>query len=126
MTPELAFLLGAYASEGHTTRVNWTVTITNACEGVLARVAAAWGSEFGVAARITRDAGRCAGVAVSSKTIVEFLEYLGTGSRARVEGDLPSLWPSAKTGCSGEPFEAADLATRHWRSKVRLGAGRAQ
>ena len=29
MTAELAFLLGAYAAEGHTTRSNWTITITN-------------------------------------------------------------------------------------------------
>ena len=82
MTTELAFLLGAYASEGHTSRSNWTVTIANSDEGVLARVAAAWRSEFGVDARITRQPGKCPGVVVASKTIVEFLEHLGAGSRA--------------------------------------------
>jgi intein/homing endonuclease len=82
MTEELTFLLGAYASEGHTSRSNWTVTITNSDEGVLARVAAAWRSEFGVDARITRQPGKCPGVVVASKTIVEFLEHLGAGSRA--------------------------------------------
>ena len=82
MTPELGFLLGAYAAEGHTTRSNWTVTITNACDDVLHRVVTAWQSEFGVVARIAREPGRCPGALVSSKTIIEFLDYLGTGSRA--------------------------------------------
>ena len=39
MTTELAFLLGAYAAEGHTTRSTWTITITNSVDGVLGRVA---------------------------------------------------------------------------------------
>jgi len=82
MTPELAFLLGAFAAEGHVTRSNWTVTITNADEGVLERVAEAWRSEFGVEPRVLRQPGKCPGVAVSSKTIVEFLEWLGCGTRA--------------------------------------------
>jgi ribonucleoside-diphosphate reductase alpha chain len=82
MTDELAFLLGAYASEGHTTRSTWTIVTTNSVEGVLERVAAAWRSEFGVEARIVRPVGRCAAVVVASKTIVEFLEYLGCGARA--------------------------------------------
>ncbi|MEY2473328.1 MAG: ribonucleoside-diphosphate reductase alpha chain [Actinomycetota bacterium] len=82
LTCDLAFLLGAYAAEGHTTFSNWTLTITNACDPVLDRVVAAWKSEFGVTARITRDPGKCPGVVVSSKTIVEFFRYLGTGRRA--------------------------------------------
>ncbi|MBA2609935.1 MAG: hypothetical protein H0U92_13420, partial [Actinobacteria bacterium] len=82
MTTELAFLLGAYASEGHTTRTNWTVHITNMCDAVLERVAAAWRSEFGVEAKILRPADRCPSVMVASKTIVEFLEFLGCGARA--------------------------------------------
>jgi intein/homing endonuclease len=82
MTEELAFLLGAYAAEGHTTRSNWTVTITNSVDGVLQRVAAAWRSEFGVEARIVHPVDRCPGVVVASKTVVEFLDYLGCGARA--------------------------------------------
>ncbi|HEX2024090.1 MAG TPA: LAGLIDADG family homing endonuclease, partial [Acidimicrobiales bacterium] len=82
MTEELAFLLGAYAAEGHTTRSTWTVTITNAVEGVLERVVAAWRSEFGLEARIVRPANRCPAVVVASKTVVEFLEHLGCGARA--------------------------------------------
>src|SRR5438552_1825014 len=35
MTEELAFLLGAYASEGHTARSNWTITITNSFPAAL-------------------------------------------------------------------------------------------
>ncbi|HET6755173.1 MAG TPA: LAGLIDADG family homing endonuclease, partial [Jiangellaceae bacterium] len=82
MTEELAFLLGAFAAEGHLARRTHTVVITNSVESVLERVAAAWRREFGVATRITREPGKCPGVVVSSKTIVEFLDYLGCGGRA--------------------------------------------
>jgi len=82
MSTELAFLLGAYASEGHTTRSNWTITITNSVPEVLERVRAAWLTVFGLQARITAEPGRCAGVAVSSKTVVEFMTALGCGTRS--------------------------------------------
>ena len=78
MTEELAFLLGAYASEGHTARINWTITITNSVPEVLRRVSKAWYSAFGLAARITADPGKCPGVVVSSKAVVEFLTALGS------------------------------------------------
>ncbi len=82
MTEELAFLLGAYAAEGHTHRPTWTITITNSVDAVLERVAAAWRSVFGIEARIVHPADRCAYVVAASKTIVELFEYLGCGSRA--------------------------------------------
>ncbi|MGH2759269.1 MAG: vitamin B12-dependent ribonucleotide reductase [Actinomycetota bacterium] len=82
MTTDLAFLLGAYVAEGHATRSNWTVTITNSVDDVLERVASAWSSVFGVEARIDRQEGRCPAAVVSSKTVFEFLEYLGCGARA--------------------------------------------
>ena len=79
MTDELAFLLGAYVAEGNITRANWTIHITNADEGVLERISAAWQSLFEVAAPIRRPEDRCWSVEVSSKEIVEFLDYLGCG-----------------------------------------------
>ena len=82
MTAELAFLLGAYAAEGHTTRSNWTVTITNSVPEVLERVRDAWQNVFGLAARITEQPGKCPGVIVSSKCVVEFMAALGCGSRS--------------------------------------------
>jgi intein/homing endonuclease len=82
MTTELAFLLGAYASEGHTTRSNWTITITNSVPGVLEKVREAWLSAFGLRARITVEPGRCTGVVVSSKAVVEFMSALGCGTRS--------------------------------------------
>ncbi len=82
MSEELAFLLGAYASEGHTNRSTWTVVITNQVDEVLERVAAAWRDLFGVEARIERRPDRCPQVIVSSKTIVELLDHLGCGTRA--------------------------------------------
>jgi intein/homing endonuclease len=82
MSEDLAFLLGAYASEGHTTRSNYTISITNSVDAVLEKVAAAFRSVFGVTAKVVRPVDRCAHVRVSSKAIVEFFEYLGCGSRA--------------------------------------------
>jgi ribonucleoside-diphosphate reductase alpha chain len=82
MSEELAFLLGAYASEGHTTLSNWTVTITNSVPEVLERVRQAWQSVFGLRTRIATDPGKCPAVAVSSKTVVEFMTALGCGRRA--------------------------------------------
>lgn len=82
MTTELAFLLGAYMSEGHTTRSNWSVILTNSVEDVLLRAQRAWQSEFGIQSRITRQPGRCTGLVASSKRLVEYMESLGCGSRA--------------------------------------------
>ncbi len=82
MSTELAFLLGAYAAEGHITRTNWTIRITNSVPGVLERVRHAWQEVFGVQARMGAQPGKCPEVAVSSKAIVEFFEALGCGSRA--------------------------------------------
>ena len=82
MTTELAFLLGAYAAEGHTTRTNWTITITNSVPEVLERVRDAWQNVFGLAARITAEPGKCPGVIVSSKAVVEFMTALGCGFRS--------------------------------------------
>lgn len=86
MTSELAFLLGAFAAEGHTTRSNWSVIVTNSVDVVLRRVQVAWLSLFGLTARITRQADRCPGVVVSSKRLIEFLDNLGCGSRASNKG----------------------------------------
>jgi adenosylcobalamin-dependent ribonucleoside-diphosphate reductase len=82
MTEELALFLGAYASEGHTSRTTWTVIITNSVPEVLERVADAAEACFGVRPAIRRPENRCPAVELSSKTIVEFLDYLGCGERA--------------------------------------------
>ena len=82
MSVELAFLLGAYAAEGHTTRSNWTICITNSVPEVLERVRQTWQEVFGVQARISASPGKCPQVIISSKAIVEFFEALGCGTRA--------------------------------------------
>ena len=82
MTEELAFFLGAYAAEGHVSRSNWTIRIANADEDVLARLVATVESVFGFSPRVARDPDKCPSVDLASKTLVEFLEYLGAGSRA--------------------------------------------
>jgi intein/homing endonuclease len=82
MTDDLAYFLGAYASEGHTARSAYTVTITNSDRGVLESVLQAARRAFGIEGRLHEEDGTCPGVAFVSKTLVEFLEYLGCGSRA--------------------------------------------
>ncbi len=82
MTKELAFLLGAYAAEGHIARSNWTIRISNADEDVLTRLAQDAKRLFGFPPRVARDPGKCPAVELSSKTLVEFFDYLGTGNGA--------------------------------------------
>ncbi|MGB6739791.1 MAG: LAGLIDADG family homing endonuclease, partial [Candidatus Cybelea sp.] len=82
MTPELAFFLGAYASEGHTIQSTYSVFITNSVEDVLERVLSCAKAAFGIEGKILRQADRCPSICFSSKTLVEFLDFLGCGSRA--------------------------------------------
>ena len=82
MTEELAFLLGAYAAEGCISQSNWTVVITNDDPEALRRVKDAWVSEFDLRAEFVRSEGRCPAIVLASKTVVEFLDYLGCGRRA--------------------------------------------
>lgn len=91
LNADLAFFLGAYLSEGHRNRSNWSVVITNSVNDVLERVQAACTSAFGLQGRIVRPADKCPGFVVSSKRLVEFLDLLDCGSRAsdkRVPGVL--------------------------------------
>lgn len=82
LTPNLALLLGMYASEGHTSRSRWTVVITNSEEPVLQRCMDLWESCLGLPARLERQRDRCPNVLASSKSLVLLLESLGCGSRA--------------------------------------------
>ncbi|MBV8345436.1 MAG: adenosylcobalamin-dependent ribonucleoside-diphosphate reductase [Candidatus Eremiobacteraeota bacterium] len=90
MSSDLAFFLGAYASEGHTSRSTYSVFVTNSVEVVLERVIASAHAVFGIEGTIVRQADRCPTAVFTSKTLVEFLEYLGCGSRAR-EKRIPDL-----------------------------------
>lgn len=82
MTADLALFLGCYLSEGHTTRSNWSVILTNSVDSVLYEAQRAIHRTFGLEARITHQPGRCAGLVTSSKRLVEFMDALGCGSRA--------------------------------------------
>ena len=82
MTERLAFFLGAFAAEGHIARSNHTVRIANADETVISRLVADAESLFGFTPRIARDIGKCPSIDLSSKRLVEFLDYLGAGGRA--------------------------------------------
>ncbi|MDQ2980707.1 MAG: hypothetical protein M3R26_00050 [Actinomycetota bacterium] len=83
MNEDLAFFLGAYAAEGHISRQNHTVRIANADEGVIARLVPLGETLFGIKARIARQPGKCPSIELSSKTLVEFLDYVGSGDRAK-------------------------------------------
>ena len=90
MSEDLAFLLGAYASEGHTARSVWSIKVTNSVDEVLERIARAAKRVFGVNARIRHYAERCGYVEINSKTVVELFEHLGCGSRAS-EKRIPDI-----------------------------------
>ncbi len=65
MTSDLGFFLGAYASEGHTSRSTYSVVITNSVESVLERVLDAARSAFGLEGRIVRQSQKCPNVTFS-------------------------------------------------------------
>jgi len=82
MSDELAFFLGAYVAEGHISRTNHTVRIANADDSVLSRLVDLSETLFGIVPRVARQEGKCPSVELSSKTLVEFLDYLGCGDRS--------------------------------------------
>jgi adenosylcobalamin-dependent ribonucleoside-diphosphate reductase len=82
MDEQLAFLLGAFAAEGHIARSTWTVKISNADEAVIPLIAAAIEFAFGIAPKVVRYPGKCPSIELTSKTVVEFFDYLGCGDRA--------------------------------------------
>ena len=82
MTEELAYFLGAFAAEGHISRSNYTASLANTDEGVIKRLVEAIVGIFGIAPRVAREEGKCPAVLLSSKRVVEFLDFLGCGDRA--------------------------------------------
>lgn len=114
MSTELAFLLGAYLSEGHTTRRTWTVVVTNSVDSVLERVQAAWLDIFGLQARISRQPGKCPGVVVASKRLVQWMDQLGCGSRARDKA-VPEIinWSTREEVLAFLQGSALDAYTTH-------------
>jgi intein/homing endonuclease len=83
MTEELAFFLGAYIAEGWISRTNHTIRIANTDEVVIQRMVDAGQSLFGIQARVARALGKCPSIEFSSKTLVEFLDYLKCGDNSR-------------------------------------------
>jgi adenosylcobalamin-dependent ribonucleoside-diphosphate reductase len=82
MDSRLAFLLGVYAAEGHVSRSTWTVKISNADEAVIPLIVDTAKALFGFYPKLVRQPGKCPSIELSSKRVVEFLDYLGCGDRA--------------------------------------------
>ena len=82
MTEELAFFLGAFAAEGHVSRSIWTIRIANADEDVLARLVAVAASAVRLPSADVSRARQVPERRPLLKTLVEFFDYLGTGSHA--------------------------------------------
>ncbi len=80
MTGDLAFLLGAYASEGSISRSTWTIRITSSVESVLERLAASVRATFGIEPAIRHPENRCPFVEISSRTVGQLFEQLGCGA----------------------------------------------
>ncbi len=92
MTEDLAFLLGAYASQGSTTTSTWSIRITNSVPAVLSRIAQAANRAFdgSVTVRIRHPKNCCPFVEMNSKTLVRLFELLGCGNRAS-EKRIPDI-----------------------------------
>ena len=97
MSEDLAFFLGAYAAEGHVSRTVHTVRIANTDEGVIARLVTLAHEQFGITARVTRQADKCPSVELSSKTLVEFFDYLGCGDRSQTKRIPDAVLRSPRT-----------------------------
>jgi adenosylcobalamin-dependent ribonucleoside-diphosphate reductase len=82
MDSRLAFFLGVYAAEGHVSRSTWTVKISNADEAVIPLIVDTAKALFGFYPKLVRQPGKCPSIELSSKRVVEFLDYLGCGDRA--------------------------------------------
>jgi hypothetical protein len=79
---DLALLLGMYASEGHTARSNYSITITNSEDAVLERCVELWDRCFGLRARIAHPRDRCPAVVANSKSVTEIFAEHECGTRA--------------------------------------------
>jgi len=82
MSPELAFLVGAFAATGRISESTATVTISHPASAVLDRLTGAWRSLFGLEARVVTAEGRCPQVAVTSETAAAFLEFVAGSEKA--------------------------------------------
>ncbi len=82
MNSDLAFFLGVYAAEGHVSRSTWTVRISNADGAVIPLVMDIAERLFGFRPKLVRAPGKCPSIELSSKRLVEFLDYLDCGDRA--------------------------------------------
>lgn len=119
LTDELALFLGAYLSEGHCNRSNWTVVITNSVDDVLVKVQNACVSVFGLPGRIVRQTGKCPGFVVSSKRVVEFLDGLGCGSRASDKQVPPLVYSATRSValCFMQGVALDAYTTHRWAGK---------
>jgi len=90
MSKALGRFLGYYIAEGNLARSSWTVRITHNSDAVLQRCAALVQELFGLEGRIEVDSRNgVKSFVVASKTLVEFLEYLGCGGQAE-EKEIPA------------------------------------
>jgi hypothetical protein len=80
MSPELARFFGWYIAEGSISRSNWTVRITNNNPAVLEGCQKILCEQFGLDGKIVTDARNgVTSIVVASKTLVEWLEFVGCG-----------------------------------------------
>ncbi|MBI3323930.1 MAG: hypothetical protein HYZ92_01460 [Candidatus Omnitrophica bacterium] len=82
MTPDFAWLLGAYTAEGNITASNWTVAIHNNCGAVQHKLRRIVQELFGLAVAV-RQERTVISSKITSKTLVEFLRFCGVGEGAQ-------------------------------------------
>jgi ribonucleotide reductase alpha subunit/intein/homing endonuclease len=85
----LARLLGFLTADGSIAESNWTIQLTKSDPAVLERARELFRELFGVEAKLITDKRNgVTSICVASKTIVEFLRFLGLKSRA-ANKDIP-------------------------------------
>lgn len=114
---DLALLLGMYASEGHTSMSNFTITITNSEDVVLERCAELWDRCFGLRARIVHPRDRCPCVVASSKSVTQIFAQMECGTRASNKGIpwavMGSPLPVVQAFLQGLALDAYTSTTGH-------------
>jgi ribonucleoside-diphosphate reductase alpha chain len=89
MNVDLAVLIGIYMADGYIAQSNYTITITKNDFNILNKCKRIFKEQFNLDAKIKQDGHGTNCIAVSSKSLVELLNYLGCSG---LSGDKEIPW----------------------------------
>ncbi len=90
ITQDLAFLLGAYCADGHISISTWTTCISNTDIELLQILRGLVKQLFDIESKVVKQSDRCPVLVCASKTLIEFLDFLGVG-RNSTNKNIPDL-----------------------------------